>query len=177
MPDPQTAPMTETTLHPCDFDGCDQPAVYSYIFDWGQHGYTCAHHQIVRAQQARNIKRVCQFTALAAVAPAPVTRDERSQLIAAKLSAEAEADETRQRSLQLYQQHQQLAAELSRLQTVNSGLEARLATAKEDIELAVKERDLARADLGRAVDELQRVKTLNDALRARPPVDPDAGEQ
>jgi chromosome segregation ATPase len=92
---------TEPTPVLCE--SCDRPAVALYRWQHGVSGVVCQEHQFLINQTSQNAKQAVTFSALASV-EVPLVRSERTQLIAAKLSAESEADEAKRRAGALYEQ-------------------------------------------------------------------------
>ena len=151
---------------PVTCDQCTEPAVFSYSWDWGQTGVCCAKHQFVLNQKARHLKRHVAFTRLGPVQPAPVTRDERTRLIAAKLSAEAETGDVKLRALDLSQANEKLAQEVRRLTLLNGEQASQLKDARVTVDQLAKDRDAALHKLAESADELLRVRQLLDAATA-----------
>lgn len=149
----------------CDTEGCDQPAVYTYVFDWastgsGGTGHCCARHSVNKQQQARNTKRNVTFTAIAGAPPAPMARDERTRLTAANLVLQEELNEVRQRSQEVYQRNTNLTAEVQRLTVLNRDLTARTKDAEQDAATAIEESAVAQQRSAELADEVNRLRTL-----------------
>ena len=153
-----TEPQVDAPL--CDKQGCQERAVFSYTWDWGQHGVCCAKHQVELAQTSKQLERGVQFVALSAGAAPPVERAERIALISGKLAAEAELDEAKLRGVELYNQNTQLIAQVQSLTLRAREREAQL-TAR-NAELAEAESNLRQRDaqLADALDELGRLRVL-----------------
>lgn len=180
MPDFAVPTAEETTkpdvavvpaLAMCTEKDCHEPAVAAYSWDWGETGYCCARHQFLLKQAADQIGRTITFHPLA-VAPAPLLRDERVQLHAARLAAEDETLEAQKRSLELFKQNEALAAEVRRLGLKANADDADLQQMSAELRRVTEQRDRALADHAKAQDEVNRLKTLNDALKASGSVDP-----
>ena len=144
----------------CDEPGCTAPAVSAYSWDWGKSGNVCAKHQAHYTQIQSSLKRTCTFSPLAAMAPAPLLRTERTALIAAKLSAEAECDEVKARGVELYNQNADMARQLGSLRIRHTECEAQLKdaavrVAQLEVKLVERENELAEA-----VTEIGRLKAL-----------------
>lgn len=144
----------------CDEPGCTAPAVVAYQWDWGKTGNACAKHQAQYSQVQSNLKRRVTFTPLASMAPPALLRSERTQLIAAKLSAEAECDEVKARGVELYNQNADLARQIGSLRIRHTECEAQLKDAANRVahlEVKLTERE---SELAEAVTEIGRLKAL-----------------
>jgi hypothetical protein len=169
MPDfasPQAAKPPEPLLTHvmCDQPECESVAEFSYLWSWGQSGYCCAKHQFLLNQAAQNMNQRIGFTVLAPQQTKPVEREERIQLHAARLAAEDELAQAKQRTAQVYAENQTLVAEVQRLRKLTSELEGHLRTTEDDARRLLEERDSALVELASARDELVRLRTLCDAL-------------
>lgn len=156
----------------CTEPGCGEDAIYSYVWPWGEEGACCSRHQINVQQRAQQLDRQVSFTMIDPNRPKVITRDERSQLIAARLSAEAEITEVKARSAALYESNTKLAEELRRLRAREQVLTAELGDAKGRAEEALEARDKAVADLADAQAEMERLGVL--AAASQPPRRDDA---
>jgi chromosome segregation ATPase len=107
-----------------------------------------------------SLSRGLSLAPLGNAAPVPLTRDERTQLIAAKLSAEAEADEIKQRSAQLYQQNVDLTNQVQTLTLQRREANGTIKELTRDLEACRTELDTKTAELADALDEVQRLTTL-----------------
>jgi len=122
-------------------DQCpDEPAVAKYRWQHGLEGFCCSKHQFLINQQAGNAKQQVSFAPLAAVEPM-IGRSERTQLIAAKLSAEGEADEVKRRAAKLYEQNQELAKQIAFLQTTLAETKAMVQDRERDLVTTGADRD------------------------------------
>src|SRR4051812_42520742 len=92
---------------------CAQQAVWGYLWEWGEGGVCCAEHGQLMQQMQESLGRRVTLSQLMAPAPAALTRDERTLLLAAKLSAEAEADDLKLRGLELYNENVKLSRQVS----------------------------------------------------------------
>lgn len=144
----------------CDQAGCTKPATLSYRWDWGEEGACCQEHGLLLQQKSVNLSRGVSLTPLVSAPPLALTRDERTQLIAAKLSAEAEADEIRHRSAQLYQQNVDLTNQVQTLTLRNREANGALKQRETELEALRTELDAQTAELANALDEVQRLTTL-----------------
>lgn len=144
----------------CDEPGCNAVAVVAYRWDWGKQGHVCAEHQAQYSQRQSNLKRTVTFAPIAPAAAPLLTRSERTQLIAAKLSAEAECDEVKARGVELYNQNADLARQLGSLRIRHTECEAQLKDAAvrvAQLEVKLTERE---GELAEAVTEIGRLKAL-----------------
>lgn len=149
----------------CDQKDCKQPAVLSYRWSWGEGGICCQDHGLLLQQTAQNLsshdlKRSVSLASLENLQEPPLERSERTALIAAKLSAEAECAETLRRGGELYQQNVDLTGQVQVLTLRNREANAQLTVARatiETLEAQLHEREI---ELGSVTDELQRTQTL-----------------
>lgn len=149
----------------CDQTDCKQPAALQYRWDWGTTGVCCQEHGLLLQQTAHNLsshdlKRNISLTSLESAPEAPLERSERTALIAGKLSAEAEADEIRKRSGELYQANVALTGDVQRLTLRLREADAQLVHVRkqmDQLDAKLKQREI---DLGTVTDELQRMQTL-----------------
>lgn len=152
--------MTTEAIQICDEPGCKRPAQQAYRWDWGQEGICCLEHGQLLQQKSHNLSRGVSLVPLGSAAPAPVTRDERTQLIAAKLSAEAEADEIKHRSAKLYNQNVDLTNQVQTLTLQRREANASLKLAETRVEALTTDLEATQAKLADALDEVQRLTTL-----------------
>jgi hypothetical protein len=145
----------------CGWKECAKAATHSYRWDWGEEGKCCADCIVLLQQTAANLSRTVATRPLdSAAAVTPLSRNERTQLIAAKLSAEAELEEVQQRGSSLYQANVDLT---SQVQThVMRAREHASIVAEKDGQIERLSKDLERREreLGEATAELQRLRVL-----------------
>lgn len=117
----------------------DLEASHQFVWAWGEEGFCSTQGQSLLLQQARNLKREISFHPIQTIV-APITREERHRLIADKLAAESEREDTAQRAGRLYEQNVELAAELKaqrlkvqHLEATSKGLEEQLSQAKTEV--------------------------------------------
>lgn len=152
---------SKTPATMCTEKGCTNVAAYSYVWPWGEPGACCQNHRLHVQQRSTNLDRgQIYFVAIDPHYVAPITRDERTQLIAAKLSLQQDLDDVKARSAELYALNTKATAEARRLTSMNAELTSQLADAKTLVDRLVSERDAARADTATAQLELQRVKAM-----------------
>ena len=141
---------------------CEKPLVYSFVWGWGEHAHCCEAHK-VEAQQIHDAQERGQLTFQhldPAAAVAPVTRDERTLLIAARMSAEEETEQVKVRAAELQNDCVALKDETRKLLARNVNLEQQIGIAREQRDQAVTERDEALATLHETQEELRRTKLL-----------------
>lgn len=160
MSNAQTSPQKSPATM-CTEDGCREVAAFTYVWPWGAPGACCHGHRLHVAQRSANLGRgEVQFVAIDPHFKPPVSRDERTLLMAAKMSAEEETKQALARGSELYASNQRLTQEGQRLTAEKNQLAAELAAVTKDRELALQERDDARAAAGKAQAEADRLKLL-----------------
>ena len=87
-------------------------ATLRFQWAWGEEGFCSERGKTLLRQQAENLGRDVQFSALGNVAEPPMQRSERQGLIAAKLAAESEAEEVQRRASKLYDSNVELSRDL-----------------------------------------------------------------
>lgn len=128
----------------CTIDGCPKNATHTFVWPWGSPGACCDEHVVIvrqRAESTRGEMGTVSFSRLDPDRPPSVTRDERTQLIAAKLSAEAETEEVKLRAERLFANNTELSKELRLLRVRCDQYEANARELLADLEAAKKERD------------------------------------
>lgn len=128
----------------CTIDDCPKDATHTFVWPWGVPGACCDGHVVIvrqRAESTRGEMGMVSFSRLDPDRPREVTRDERTQLIAAKLSAEAETEETKLRAERLFSSNTELSKELRLLRVRVSQYEADAVALRAELEQAKKERD------------------------------------
>jgi hypothetical protein len=131
-----------------------------FAWAWGESGVCSDKRAFELRQIAGNLKRDLTLTPLTADGPPPVERPERIALISAKLAAEAELDEAKQRGVDLYNQNRQLANQVQALTVRAREREAQLAELNRLVAEHAADADRLRAELGDSVDELQRLRII-----------------
>lgn len=157
--------MKSQAIKTCDIFP-DEPAVALYQWPWdgpGSSGACSLKGQQILRQQAANLKRQVSFLPLANAAAPTLTRDERTRLIAERLSAESERDETSQRAVRLYEQNTAISAELKALKVREAEAVAQLKDAREDLHQAGLNVSKLQSELGRVSDLLARANALLEA--------------
>lgn len=151
----------------CGADGCSEPALYGYAWEWGETGVCCEKHRFLLQQAARNIKRSINFHPLAPMAPKPMTRDERTKLQAAVLVLQEELKEAKVRGGELYSTNTQLAAEVQRLTVRDREARAQVRDAAVELKAMSEELDRRTAEFGELSAEVQRLRALVPGSESR----------
>jgi hypothetical protein len=159
----------------CDVDGCDKDAVWIYTWAWGDTGHCCAVHGMLLQQKAKNLKRAVTLAPLPNIAAPALTRDERTQLHAARLAAEDETREAKERTATLYSQAQVLTSELGTQRRALEELTRQYAAAQDEHARLTAAHHEALAELATRADEIVRLRTLVDALEGAAKPSDDAG--
>jgi hypothetical protein len=145
----------------CTEDGCREVAAFTYVWPWGESGACCHGHRLHVAQRSQNLGRGdVQFVAIDPHFKPPITRDERTLLIAGKMSAEEETRQAIARGAELYASNQKLVTEGRRLAAEKEQVVAEHIATKKLLDRALSERDEARTAAGRAQAEVERLKLL-----------------
>jgi len=145
----------------CGWKDCTKAATHSYRWDWGEEGKCCADCIVLLQQCAANLSRTVSTRPLdSSAAVTPLTRNERTQLIAAKLSAEAELEEVQQRGHQLYTSNVDLTAQVQ-THVMRAREHASIVAEKDDqIERLSTDLERRERELAEASSELQRLRVL-----------------
>lgn len=147
---------------------CEEAATHSFRWEWAEEGTCCGACATLVTQASQNIGRSVAIRPLdAAAAVAPVTRHERTQLIAAKLSAEAELEEVKQRGAQLYQSNVDLTAQVQTLTMQKREHESIVAEREEQIERLATDLERRERELADATAELHRLRVLSPFMPSR----------
>lgn len=156
-----TQPRTVADAPPtCDQADCGKLAVFSYLWDWGQQGVCCAHHQLLLQQTSEPLNRKISFAPLLAPGPVPLARDERARLKGEVYAAEAEIEDLKGRGLDLYRENTKLSTQVQALTVRGRETEAQLRDASvriTQLEQQLQDKD---AEHGNLVDEVERLRSL-----------------
>jgi seryl-tRNA synthetase len=144
----------------CTWKGCSKAATHRYRWEWGEEGNVCEACITLMHQAADSLQRKFTTTPLNPSAEAPLTRSERTQLIAAKLSAEAEADEIRLRSHQLYTSNVDLTAQVQTLKMREREHAGQMEAKESENERLAEALEKRERELAEATQELQRLTVL-----------------
>ena len=156
----------------CTIDNCEKDATHTFVWPWGVPGACCDGHVVIvrqRAESTRGEMGMVSFSRLDPDRPREVTRDERTQLIAAKLSAEAETEETKLRAERLFSSNTELSKELRLLRVRVSQYEADAVALRAELEQAKKERDDAVVLAHDARVEAERFGVFSEVTPAESP--------
>lgn len=157
----------------CTEPGCKAEAVYTYVWPWGEDGACCSLHRTHVQQKSDALERgQMNFTAIDPGRPVPVSRDERTQLRAALLTAEEDMRSAQERAAILYAENAKLREALRQKTAAINELEAQVNDRRADIARLTEERDGARADAGEAQQEAAELK----AMLPRAPAVPVTGD-
>jgi len=165
-----------TAIEICSWKECTKAATHSYRWDWGEEGKCCGDCIPLLQQCAVSLSRTVTTKPLdATVGVAPITRAERTQLIAARLSAEAELEEVQRRGHQLYQSNVDLSSQVQTL--VMRAREHASIVAEKDEQIERLSADLERreTELAAATTELQRLQVLSQFATERSRLNPPEG--
>jgi hypothetical protein len=145
-------------------DRCDasdpKPAVFHYLWDWGEKGMACAEHAQLLQQTATQLNRTISLHPLQLTQAAPLERDERTQLKAKALVIEEELNEAKARGLDLYRANTQLAGDVQLHKVRNAELEAQNKDLRAEVERLRNDVANRDSEAGRLVLENQRLETL-----------------
>lgn len=146
----------------CFSPDCKNPVFYAFTWGWGEKAHCCREHQ-VHAQQIHDSQERGKIT-FAPIDPnaaiLPLERDERTQLIAARMSAEQDGDLVRTRAAALHNANTELQQEVRRLRARDQESQAQIQDRDAKIERLLTERDDALVKLNDAQEELERVTLL-----------------
>lgn len=144
----------------CTVPGCHKPATQSYLWEWGEKGMCCDEHRFLLNQTSGTIARSIQFGLFNPGQSPPVERPERVALITRAVAAEAETEELRGRSLDMYRQNRELASQVQMLTVRDRDAQAQLAFAKEQKSELEKKLGARDAEHGALYDEVVRLRML-----------------
>lgn len=140
---------------------CEEPATHSFRWEWGEEGSCCAACAPLLVQAGTNLSRTVAIRPIdASAAVAPLQRNERVQLIAAKLSAEAELEEVQQRGSQLYLSNVDLTQQVQTLKMREREHGTILEEKDDQIERLSTDLERRERELSEVTTELQRLRVL-----------------
>jgi len=142
----------------CTVDGCLKEATHTFVWPWAAEGACCSAHIVVvqqRSMQTRGPRGAVTFVPLAPDRPREVTRDERVGLVSKAIAAEAERDEQRMRSSQLFDSNKKLNDENRALRVRIQHFEANEKTLRAQLSEACAERDAALVSADKAREQLE----------------------
>lgn len=148
---------------------CEEAATQSFRWEWGEEGKCCDACAPLVTQASQNLGRSVSIKPIdASAAVAPLTRHERTQLIAARLSAEAELEEVQQRGAQLYQSNVDLTAQVQTLRMREREHSTHIDEKDDQIARLSTDLDRRERELAEATAELQRLRLLAQFNPDRP---------
>jgi hypothetical protein len=160
-------PSADVDVQLCDTEGCDAVAVFSYRWEWGATGNSCAHHATLLQQTAESLKRTIAVHPIPRSSPLPLLRDERTQLIAKHLVLEAELAEAKNRGLEVYRKNGDLQVQLNTAIVKERELRAQLQDSGEKRRVAEQRASEVNAENGRLLVELERLRALETFVAER----------
>jgi hypothetical protein len=158
MPTPATAAKL-AAIELCTWKECNKPASHRYRWEWGEENFVCQSCVPLMQQTAGNLQRNVSFVNLDQ-GPAPVTLSERTHLVAAKLSAEAELQQVQLNGHELYKSNVDLTQQVQTHVMQARERDALIRRKDEEIQELGERLQTREKDLGEAHAELQRLRTL-----------------
>lgn len=151
----------------------DGPKTFGFRWDWGEQG-ECSNERAALLQQlAPQLGRAITVWPLQPNAPVALTRDERTQLIAAKLSAEAEIGELKERALALSRQVGALQTQITTLTVQRREADAQAKDARGEalaLRGRVEQLEAENAELATERDRLRHLEALVGGLTGGAPL-------
>lgn len=138
------------------------PAVCGYTTPWGTQGYASEKGVFLLKQQMANLGRKDTDLVLIPLQKNdqndPVSRSERTQLIAARMSAEQDADDSKVRASKLYDQNLELTKELGNARTLAAEAQAQVNDLKATLATTNDELATQTKKASRLADEVVRLE-------------------
>lgn len=141
----------------------EERAVARYQWAWGETGVCSQRGQQMLEQQSKNLKQRITYLPLVQPVAEPLKRDERTRLIAEKLSAESERDETLERNSRLYAQVTDFGSQLKTMTLKHEALVEQNAGLNRDMHALEAQYSKLSVERGQLVDELQKANLLLEA--------------
>ena len=163
---------TSDTLPPppdaimCDRDP-SQVAVFAYRWEWGETGNCCAEQATLLQQTAQTLQRSIALHPLQAAAPPPLTRDERTQLVARSLVLEAELEEAKTAGLETYRRNGDLQVQLNSAIVKTRELSAQVDDLRHQLSEGENLNQKLSSENGTLLVELQRLRSLETFVNER----------
>ena len=148
------------TIVACTWKACGQPATHKFRWEWGEEGECCAACVTLMQQTSESLSRRITFSTLGPVEPQPLTRDERTLLIAARLSAEAECDELKTRGHELYTANVDLTQQVQTHVMRAREHDGQIMAKEHEIEALLDKIESRERELADTSAELQRLRML-----------------
>lgn len=140
---------------------CEEAATQSFRWEWGEEGKCCDACAPLVQQASVNLGRTVSIKPIdASAAIVAVTRNERVQLIAAKLAAQAELEEVQQRGAALYQSNVDLTAQVQTHVMRAREHAAKVKELDEQVQRLSTDLERRERELAEATSELQRLRVL-----------------
>lgn len=146
----------------CGEDGCQEEAIYSYVWPWGTPGTCCAHHSILlnqRASQQLDIPGGLRLVALDPARKPEITRDERAHLRANIMVRDDEITGLKAHIARLAKNSSELGEQLQRARR----LERDAVALHEQLDQVLAERDAALAEQTELKAEVARLQLIISA--------------
>lgn len=141
----------------------EERAVARYQWAWGETGFCSQRGQQMLQQQSKNLKQVITYLPLVQPVAEPLKRDERTRLIAEKLSAESERDETLERNSRLYAQVTDFGSQLKTMKLEHEAVVEQNSDLTRQLSMLEGQFSRQSVQLGQVVDELQKANLLLEA--------------
>jgi hypothetical protein len=138
-------------------------ATMRYVWAWGEEGFCSAKGQFLVQQLSKNLKQPVSFVPLANLPPPSLTRDERTQLIAERLSAQAEVAEVSERNSRLYAANTELASQARQLTLRNEQADAEIERLTAEVATLKDANVKAGLELRSVSEQLHRANVLLEA--------------
>lgn len=160
---------------------CEEAATQTFRWEWGEEGKCCDACAPLVSQTSTNLNRSVSIKPIdaSASAVAPLARNERVQLIAARLAAESELEEVMQRGAQLYQSNVDLTAQVQAHALRARERDAQIEEKDDQIERLSTDLERRERELAEITTELGRLRVLaqfnptQPTERSRPDAPPE----
>jgi hypothetical protein len=161
--------MANENIPLCTWKDCTKAATHSFRWDWGDEGKSCPECVPLINQCAEALGRQVSINPLQGPAgEPPLERTERTNLIAARLSAEAELKEVQLRGHQLYSQNVDLSSQVQTHVMRAREHEGIVRNKDEQIERLTAKLEQRERELAAASSEVQRLNVLVPFVGAPP---------
>lgn len=139
---------------------CDKPAVFGFLWDWGEHGVACAEHAATLHQTAANLSRGVTITSLTQAAAPPMERAERIAAKASIMTLEAEVEDLKARGLEFYRANVELTRQVQLGSLRQREFDAQLGSRDEKIKALEGKLDATETECAELAEEVGRLRTL-----------------
>jgi septal ring factor EnvC (AmiA/AmiB activator) len=160
----------------CSFESCEQEAMFSYVWAWGENGVCCERHRFILGQQSQRLARPVTVTPLDPGAPAPLRTDERIGFHARAMALQEELHEVQARSMKLHEGNEDLARQLRTMSAQKAVLESELQEHRErvgDLSNELVKSQQAAAAAGSELERLRVRLSHYEMPGTFPPLDPE----